>query len=197
MNKKSLDALIRSGALDDFEDRNIMLQNMEEALAYNKGAAGAASQNQSSLFNLIEDKQTLPGLKLKEALLASAEEKLNWERELLGLYISGHPLDKFKEKLAKLKHSVGDAKKLPNETSVVIGGMIEEVRKIMTKKNEPMAFIKVSDYENTIEAVVFPRVLKMYESKIREGACVGIKGKISVRNGDTSIIIDEMKEMSI
>ncbi len=195
LNKKSLEALIKSGAMDELGERGSMLANMEDALQYNKETASIATA-QNSLFGLMENKQTLPGLKLKDAPKALQEEKLAWEKELLGLYISGHPLDKFKDKLAKLKVSVGEARKLQENMPVVIGGMIESVRKIMTKKNDPMAFVKVSDYNNSIEVVVFPGVMAQFDSILKDGNCIGIKGKISLRNGEPSIIADQLKEMT-
>ncbi len=194
LNKKSMEALIKSGAMDTLGERGQMLFNLDEALNYNKETA-KNGQGQTSLFGLMEDQSSVPNLRLKETAPASQEEKLLWEKELLGLYISGHPLDKFKEKMAKIKTNVGEAKKLPNGYPVVTAGMIEEVKQIMTKKNEQMLFVKLSDYQNSVEMVVFPRTLEKYKDIIREGNCVAIKGSVSLRNGDPSIIVDQIKEL--
>ena len=194
LNKKSMEALIKSGAMDALGERGQMLFNLDEALNYNREAA-KNGQSQASLFGLMEDQSSVPDLRLKETAPASQEEKLLWEKELLGLYISGHPLDKFKEKIAKIKTCVGAARKLPNGHPVVTVGMIEEVRQIMTKKNEQMLFVKLSDYEHSIEMVVFPRTLEAHKDIIREGNCIAVKGKISLRGGDPSIIVDQMKEL--
>jgi len=194
LNKKSLESLIKSGAMDALGERNQMIFNMDDALTYNKESA-RSFQNQNSLFSLMKDRSSIPTLKPKEVGPASQEEKLAWERELLGLYISGHPLDKFKDKMSKIKTSIGDAKKMPNNMPVVTAGMIEEIRKVMTKKNEPMLFLKLSDYKDSIELVIFPSVLPQFGNMISEGRCIAIKGRISLRNGDTSIIVEEIKEM--
>ncbi len=194
LNKKSLEALVKSGAMDELGERNQLLENMEDALGYNKESARSA-QNQNSLFAMMQDVSSVPTLKLKGAPSASQQDKLLWEKELLGLYISGHPLDKFKDKLEKIKTGIGDAKKLTDNMPVVTAGMIEEVKKIMTKKNEPMLFVKISDYTDSVETVIFPRILEKYGDIIREGNCVAIKGRISLRNGDPSIICEQMKEM--
>jgi DNA polymerase-3 subunit alpha len=194
LNKKSLEALVKSGAMDELGERNQLLENMGDALGYNKESARSA-QNQNSLFAMMQDVSSVPTLKLKGAQSASQQDKLLWEKELLGLYISGHPLDKFKDKLEKIKMKIGGAKKLPDNMPVVTAGMIEEVKKIMTKKNEPMLFIKISDYTDSVETVIFPRILEKYGDIIREGNCIAIKGRISLRNGDPSIICEEMKEM--
>lgn len=195
LNKKSLEALIKSGAMDAFGERGLMIANMEGALEYNKETASVA-QSQNSLFGLMEDKQTLPGLKFTDAPPALLEEKLAWEKELLGLYVSGHPLEKFKDKLAKLKTDIGGAKKMADNMPIILGGFIEEVRKIMTKKNDPMVFAKLSDYNNSIEVVIFPRTLSAYADIVKEGNCIGVKGKISLRNGEPSVIAEEMKLMT-
>ncbi|HDO23810.1 MAG TPA: DNA polymerase III subunit alpha, partial [bacterium] len=149
LNKKSLEALVKSGAMDALGERNQMLFNMDEALNYNKETA-KMGQSQTSLFGLMQDQSSVPDLKLKEAEPASQDEKLLWEKELLGLYISGHPLNKFKDKMAKIKTKIGKAKKLGNGLPVVTAGMIEEIRKVITKKNASMLFVKLSDYDNTI-----------------------------------------------
>ena len=114
---------------------------------------------------------------------------------MLGLYVSGHPLDKFRDKLEKIKTKIGAAKKLEDNMPVVTAGVIEEVRRIITKRNESMLFIKISDYSDTVEVVIFPGILEKYGDIIREGNCVAIKGRISLRNNEPSIICEEMKEM--
>ena len=194
LNKKSLEALVKSGAMDILGERNQMLVNIDDALDYNRQAV-KSKQNQSSLFSLMQDKTSIPNLNLKKTEPATQEEKLMWEKELLGLYISGHPLNKFKDKMEKIKTKISDAKKLPNNMPIVTAGMIEEIRKVMTKKNEPMLFIKLSDFTDSIEMVIFPRKLNDYGDIIREGNCIGVRGKISIRNNEPSIIVEEMKEM--
>lgn len=195
LNKKSLESLVKAGAMDELGERNQMLFNMEDALAYNKETAKSA-QNQSSLFALMSDDSTVPDLKLKAAEPASQRDKLLWEKELLGLYVSGHPLDKFKDKIQKVKIKIGDAKKLSGNMPVVTVGMIEEAKKIITKKGDSMIFMKLSDYADSIENVIFPKIFDKYANILREGNCVAVKGRMSYRNNDPSIIVEEMKELT-
>jgi DNA polymerase-3 subunit alpha len=194
LNKKSLESLIKSGAMDDLGERKQMIFNMDAALNYNRDLA-KTNNAQNSLFSLMKDKTSIPDLKLKETEPATAEEKLCWEKEMLGLYISGHPLNKFKDKMEKIKTKVNDVKKMPDNMTVITAGMIEEIKKVMTKKNEPMLFVKLSDFNDTIEIVLFPRSLNAYGNIIREGNCVAVKGRISLRNNEPSIICEEMKEL--
>ena len=195
LNKKSLESLIKSGAMDTFGERNKLLFNLEDALAYNK-ESGKAKKNQNSLFALMADNASLPELRFKETEPASQHDRLLWEKELLGLYVSGHPLDKFKDKLEKIKTKIGDIKNLPDNMPLVTAGMIEEAKKINTKKGDPMIFMKLSDYADSIENVVFPKIFEKYASIIREGNCVAVKGRHSIRNGEHSILVEEIKEMT-
>lgn len=195
LNKKSLEALIKSGAFDAIGERNQLLGNLETALDYSREIRQSKAQNQSSLFSLIEDKSSLPSLKMKEFGPASFEERLRWEKELLGLYISGHPLNKFKEKLESRKMTIAAVKSFHEGTPVIVAGMLEGIRKILTKKGEPMLFLRLLDLTGNIEVVVFPRILGAYGQFIKEESCIALKGKISLKGSDPSIICDEIKEL--
>ena len=195
LNKKSLESLIKSGAMDAFGERNKLIFNMEDALAYNK-ESGKSKKNQNSLFSLMTNSASLPELRFKETEPASQHEKLLWEKDLLGLYVSGHPLDKFKDKMEKIKTKIGDVKNLPDNMPFVTAGMIETAKKINTKKGDPMIFMKLSDYTDSIETVIFPKVFEKHASIIREGNCIAVKGRHSIRNGEHSILAEELKEMT-
>ena len=195
LNKKSLESLIKSGAMDAFGERNKFIFNMEDALAYNK-ESGKSKKNQNSLFSLMTDVASLPELRFKETEPASQNDKLLWEKELLGLYISGHPLDKFKDKMEKIKTKIGDIKNLPDNMPFVTAGMIETAKKINTKKGDPMIFMKLSDYTDSVEVVIFPKIFEKYAGIIREGNCIAVKGRHSIRNDEHSILAEEIKEMT-
>jgi DNA polymerase-3 subunit alpha len=197
LNKKSLEALIKAGALDGLGERNQLLENLQIALDYNKETRFAKIQNQSSLFSLMEDKRSVPSLKLKEVKAASFEEKLKWEKELLGLYISGHPLNKFRDALQKRKMNIMVIKSLKDRSPVVLAGMIEEIKKILTKNGEPMLFLRMLDFTGSIETVVFPKTLNDYGAFFQEEECVIIKGRVSIRNGTHNIICNEVKKLKL
>ncbi len=195
LNKKSLEALIMSGAMDELGERGQMLANMEDALLYNKEHANE-ERNQASLFGAMEDQSSIPTLRLKESAPASKNECLTWEKELLGLYISGHPLDEHKEKLEKSGVSIQKIKE-KNEGSIIIAaGIIEDIREIMTKKGERMAFVRLADYNESIEMVVFPKVFFAHKDMFEEKEkCIKVKGRISERNGEKSIIVEAIKTL--
>ncbi len=192
MNKKSLEALIKAGALDIFADRGELLGNLEELLHYSKEINGGSS-SQNSLFS--SSTVSLPKLRLKKTDPISLAEKLSWEKELLGLYISGHPLDKFKDRLAKGSPIKNIKEKMRPGMTVVAAGHIDEIRVIRTKNNAEMAFVKISDFNDRIEVVVFPKIFEKNKTILLPEKCIAIKGKFSDRNGEAGIIADAIKEL--
>ena len=195
LNKKSLEALIKAGALDEFGERGQMLANIELLLEQNKQSTNQAA-NQDSLFGGLGSAIAMPALKLLDAPAATMEEKLAWEKELLGLYISGHPLDKFKDILEKRELTIKRIKEEFKEgMTVVIGGIVEEVKPIITKKNDMMAFLRVADMSSTIEVVVFPKIYEEFKKLLSAESCIAVKGRYSTRNGTPSLIAEKVKEL--
>ncbi len=194
LNKKSLESLIKCGAMDELGERGQMIENLDDILKFNKEASTA--DDQDSLFGLMADTSSLPTLRLREVPVAAPADKLIWEKELLGLYISGHPLDKHKEKLAKREMSIKEVKESLREGMIAIAyGILEEVRPILTKKGDKMLFVKIADYTGSIEAVVFPKLLKEHEAIFIADNCVAIKGRLSMRNGTPSIVTEKAKAL--
>jgi len=200
LNKKSLEALVKSGCMDDLPtgrqdgaDRGIFLANMEDMLLYNH-EANKQNGNQISLFNDI--KVETPTFKLKDGKKATQAEKLLWEKELLGLYISGHPLDRLREKLQSRTLNIKKVKEeMSNGMQVTLAGIIETVRTVVTKNNERMAFLKISDLTDSIEAVVFPSLFKDSINTWTPEKCIAFSGKVTVRNNEKSIAIAAVKEI--
>jgi len=194
LNKKSLEALIKTGAMDLFGERGAMLASMDDALLYHKNYAKEGGM-QNSLFGLMANQESIPRFRLKENMVASKEEKLAWEKELLGLYISGHPLEKHKAELDKLVVTIGKIKRFEEGITTIVGGILQEVRAITTAKGERMAFIKIADFSDSIETVVFPRVFTQYAALLEPDKCLIMKGRISHRNGEPSVIVEKVKEL--
>ncbi len=194
LNKKSLEALIKSGAIDCFGiDRGVMLANLDLILAYNRDGHGTNS-DQSSLFGMMSDVSTLPVLKLLDAPLAEQRDKLAWEKELLGLYLSGHPLDRFRDAIAKTNMNIGKAlTDVKDGASIIVAGIISDVRLVQTKNNETMAFVTITDLSGASEAVVFPRTYTEYKSLIIPDKCLAMKATVNTRNGERSFVIERLK----
>lgn len=190
LNKKQMEALIKSGALDEFGERGNLLANLEGLLTFHK-ESNAAPQDQGSLFGAATVART--ELSLPASPPAILDDKLTWEKELLGLYVSGHPLDKHKEKLARQKPLREYRDNFPRNVETVVAGFLEGARPIMTKNGEPMLFGNLSDMSASVEIVVFPKVFKEYPTLFQPGTCVMLKGKFSDRNGQSSFMVDKAK----
>ncbi|MDD2785858.1 MAG: DNA polymerase III subunit alpha [Patescibacteria group bacterium] len=157
INKKSLESLIRSGATDCYGDRGQLYYNVENMLDYHRQMEREANSGQVNLFATEPQSQAI-GLNLKPAPPVTPQEKLKWEKELLGLYVSEHPFKYMAGKLSSVISPIADLPKLKQEKKARIGGVVTAVKKIYTKKNEPMLFCKLEDGITDCEVVVFPRV---------------------------------------
>lgn len=194
LNRKSLEALIKTGALEEFGERGLLLANLESLLAYHKERS-STPDNQSSLFGLMADASSLPELRLTQAPPANKKEMLLWEKDLLGLYISGHPLEEYREKFKDKNMDLTKLAEAPEGSERIIAGMVTEAREVTTKNNERMIFMKLADFHGVIEVAVFPRVLSEFKDFVQTEACIAIKGKVSKRKGETSFIADKIKAL--
>jgi len=194
LNRKSLEALIKSGALDAFGERGQMMANIETVLSFKKDLAKLSSDNQSSLFAGFDDLSVAPELRLEDSEPASQDEKLLWEKELLGLYLSGHPLDKHKSKLDKHDNSIAKIKKVGVEgVTTVAAGIVQATRPLVTKKGDRMMFLTLADYDDSLDVVIFPETYNEYIDLLEIETCLAVKGKVSLRNGQCSLIASQIK----
>jgi DNA polymerase-3 subunit alpha len=193
LNKKSLEALIKAGALDSFGERGKLISNIETLLEFNKSFS-KVDKDQGSLFGGSSAPKSR--LTLHDAQEATAQEKLSWEKELLGLYISGHPLDKVREKIEKTGTNISKIKTTGrNDQEIVIAAVVQSVKIIITKKNQQMAFIQLEDLTSSIEAVAFPETYKKYLHSLEEDKTLAIKGKVKIREGERTIAIESIKDI--
>jgi len=191
LNRKSLESLIKCGALDSLGARGTLLEHIETMLAFHREATATAPQD--SLFGAFA---TSPELSLPAGKPVSLIDKLVWEKELLGIYVSGHPLDAHEAITKKSKLSIAKIKEeRQSGMLVILPILVTVVRSILTKGGEKMAFITVEDATDSIEAVVFPKLFRQHAGAIIPGACLLVKGKVSVRNGELSLAIEELKPL--
>ncbi len=192
LNKKSLEALIMSGSLDDLGERKAFLTHIEKLLEYRRELSLAPA----GLTSLFGASSAPAEIKIPAEKPATMEEKLAWEKELLGFYVSGHPLDRCKEQLARQKMNLKEMKEsYPRGVETVVGGMLESTQFILTKKGERMMFGRLADYVGNVEIVVFPSTLKDNEKIFTTGSCLMLKGKFSDRNGEASFVTEKVKAL--
>lgn len=195
LNKKSLEALIMTGAFDSLEEeRGQLLENLDNLLAFNKEQVAGKEANQDSLFGGIES--SVNELTMYPGDAATKEQKLIWEKELLGVYVSGHPLDQFEDELQKRASIASIYEDGRNGIPVVTAGMIESVRELLTKKGDHMAFVKLANLTDSIEMVTFPETYRATKELLVPGTCVAVKGKLNIRNDEPSILVDRIKNLA-
>lgn len=195
LNKKSLEALIMCGALDEFGDRGILCANIENLLAFHKGMMQLNASSQVSLFETLDDKPRSV-LKMDDAPVATLDQKLSWEKEILGLYISGHPLDSHSEKLKKATTTIAMLIKKKFDKNKLLVAHIDAAKIIMTKtNNQRMAFLTIQDKSGVAEAVVFPEAFKTIGPLIKEGIVAAMKCSVAERGDKITIMIEDIKPL--
>jgi DNA polymerase-3 subunit alpha len=192
INKKSLECLIRSGALDRFGDRNALFFNIDAILEYHKRQEQEASSGQFSLFAgpSTSDSSAPAPIALKTAPSVSRRELLAWEKELLGLYVSEHPFKEYGERLGGMITPIAQLAEKKAEKKVRVGGVISSAKKILTKNNEPMMFCKLEDQSGDCEVVVFPRVLRDSPLVWQEDHAVIVSGRPSEKEGRMNVLAE-------
>lgn len=202
LNKKSLESLIKVGVFDSLNtDRAGLLAKIEEILAFSQNIKRSLNSSQISLFGA--NYQASPGLFKKELNGNGApipdKEKLSWEKELVGLYISGHPLNQFSEKLKNnrikpIKELLAD-KRGVNGNSRRIAGVISNVKRIISKLGQPILFAKIEDLGGGLEVIVFSDTLAKNPTVWRENNVVIVEGRLSWRNNGPKFICQQAVEL--
>lgn len=193
LNKKSLEALIMTGALDGLGERGHLLGNIDALLAFHKGVAALSTSTQVSLFEGMAEKPKST-LTLAPHESADQKQKLFWEKDLLGLYISGHPLDRFARQIEISKNTIATLLKKKKSPKELLVAHIDTVRIINTKAtNARMAFVGISDATGTMEAVIFPESFKTIGSIIKENTVTALQGSVSDRQNKITFLIDNIK----
>jgi len=206
LNKKSLESLIKAGVFDSLEERNKILSNIESLIQWSKDNKKIKESGQKGLFG---GTTMSINFTMQSVDAINEYDKLNWEKELLGLYVSGHPLEKHKELLDNMAMSIkrvnadlsGQRHINPRERyilqgeTVTIGGIISSIKKIITKKGQPMMFIKLEDLTDRIEVVVFPSMIEKMPELFQENKIVTITGKTDIKDGSPKIIANEIEEI--
>jgi DNA polymerase-3 subunit alpha len=187
-NKKSLEALIKTGALDRFAERNQLLENLDRLLLHNKSVQKEKTTNQPSLFSTAAS--TIPQtISLRAAEPAKLNTQLAWEKELLGLYVSGHPYQKIHEFLDGTLMHMKDLPAQKDGSFVYAGGIILLPKTIVTKKGDPMAFIGLEDMTGKQEVIVFPKTFATVKDVMVEGQICLVSAKVSKREGEEAKLL--------
>lgn len=194
LNKKSIEALTMSGAMDAFGERNSILSNMETILSYAKRAQTDRANGQTNLFGMLPEEQT-PKLVLEQVEAATSSAKLGWEKQLLGLYISDHPFREVQDTIKDFTTTLQEVRVHKERTPLATGGVITSVKKIITKSGEPMAFARLEDSTAEIELLVFPRMYQEHGHLWQPDRMVVVSGKLSDKDDEPKMLVDAVAEL--
>jgi len=215
VNKKCIESLIKAGAFDDFgKTRATLLASFEAIVDTINNESRNKIENQVSMFDLMEDKQE--NIEKQKYLFIEKEEMetrelLSLEKEMLGVYISGHPLDKYRKSIERQSNistinmmkineeveTVGEAISYKDGQSVKFIGIISKVKKKFTKKNTTMAFVTVEDFFGSTEIIIFDGVYQKMSHIIVEDNIILIEGRLSIREDEpVKIVASSIKEFS-
>ena len=205
VNRKALESLVKAGALDGFSDRSTLLENMDSLLAFASRIQKERMAGQVGLFADEMVEEMTPKIYLENATITyNKQEQLKWERDLLGLYLSEHPLKTFETYLAELTMPISTLKPEMDGKAVVVGGAIVDKREITTKKGQKMAFVRIADLQSELEVILFPSVYQQTIGIWERDKVVMIKGKINSKDRDTGeigqeikILADEAREITV
>lgn len=195
INKKSMESLVMAGALDDLGERAELLYNMEKILTYAANFQKNKSAGQSSLFG-SEDSIETADISLDKTKPADKKQRLSWERELLGMYVSEHPLSGIghiiephrTKKLSEVRTDI-------EGEYIRVSGIITNLQKILTRQNQNMIFAKLEDTEANIEILVFPKLLETTLALWQNDKIVAVEGFVSFKDGAPKILAELVYEI--
>jgi DNA polymerase-3 subunit alpha len=197
VNKKTLEALAQSGALDGLADRRLVLDNYERIVEYRK-SCGDVSASQESLFGVSVTEQEKPKIDFPNTPAATELEKLKWEKQALGLYVSSHPLAGLRKYIAKKAELIGDLQRKDTGKRITLAGLEEGTRKITTKKGEAMAILSLEDPTGKIEVTLFPRVYaQAHEVLGQPDTVLVVAGTLEIRAGQFQLVAEAIKRASL
>lgn len=192
VGKRALESMIKVGAFDEFGSRPALLDTLDRIISISITHFRAAQSGQISLFGMhtgiIED------IKLPEmAREISRREVLDWERDLLGLYVSDHPLSPYMDVLTNaVSHFSGELKDVPHEGKVRVAGLVNRIRPYQTRAGKPMGFVAIEDLQGLIELVIFPRTWAQYQGLLEHEKLIVVEGKVDNQGSETKVLVDSI-----
>ncbi len=191
VGKRALECLIKVGALDEFGGRQALLENLDRLVALSTEHQRAAQAGQLSLFGFsTPSSDSWQEIHLPD-LPTDRRQMLAWERELIGLYLSEHPLQPYQADLLRIvTHTSAQLEEAAHEEKVRVAGLVTSVRPYQTKSGKPMGFVTLEDLQGEIELILFPKTWERYHPLFQEGAILIVEGKVDALNPPPKILVD-------
>ncbi len=194
VGKRALESLVRVGALDSFGPRKALLEALDQIISVSSSHFKALNSGQLSFFGTIEGVEE--DIILPATSLLDQREQLEWERELIGLYVSDHPLTPYLPTLQrKVSYFSGQLGTANPGDKVTVAGMVTRFRNHQTKKGDPMGFVTLEDIQGQIELVIFPRAWEKYGTLVTPDRVLLAEGKVDSTSGDPKILVDRLSEV--
>lgn len=193
VNRKAWESLVKAGAFDALGDRSDLLFNLDTILAFASKLQKEALSGQVDMFAALGGDKLMPSVELKASPVKyTSKEQLMWERELLGLYISAHPLDNYDAFFEEQTIPLHACTPQIDGQKVSVGGLVSTIRTIVTKAGTKMAFVGIEDKTSEAELIVFPRLYEQLGDSLQQDAIVKVAGTINARDRDGNMT-DEAK----
>lgn len=197
INKKTLESLALSGAFDEFADRKAIAESVDDITQYAKSIQKIGAEGQTDIFGAMDQDAPVSDIKLKKVQPATLMERLNNEKEYLGLYVSGHPLRGLKKYLAKKVYLIESLTRRQVGKTVKLGGLLSKIKKVFTKAGAHMLYCELEDPTGRIEVIVFPKVYSQYASFFVEGQILVMEGRLDIRSGNLQFSCNNAKSVSL
>ena len=195
VNKKVIEVLVKSGSFDfTGRSRRGMYEAVEQMLGWGQQTQKEVAGGQNALFS--NDDVIRCGVKIGEGEWQK-RDLLTFEKETIGFYLSGHPLEEYRSLFRKHATCYSkDLGKISAGTEIIMGGLIQAMRKITTSKGDMMAFLTLEDFHGMTEVVVFPRTFEKTRHLLEEDKMVVVKGKVETRKGNPNVLVQEIWDLS-
>lgn len=197
LNKKTIEALAFSGAMEELGERKQLALSFDLIADFGKKAASSYQEGQAGLFDDLPAEEIQDELKLEEVEPATDTEKLKWEKECLGLYVSSHPLSGLKQYFKKRVIPLDQLYSKTVGKPIKVGGIISSFRKVITKKGDPMAMFQLEDPFGKVDGVMFPKAYAKHSHMLENDQPVFIEGILEKRMGELQVIFNKGESMPI
>lgn len=197
LNKKTIEALAKSGALDSLGERRMLVEHYDKLVEFSK-AAGDAGSAQTDLFGSLEGAEEESRIEFPQTEKATSLEKLQWEKETLGMYVSSHPLAGLRKYIGKKAQLIATLTAKDAGKRITLAGIEEGIKKITTKKGETMAILNLEDPTGKMEVTLFPRVYQQAAAALEKPDTVlVIAGTVDMRAGQLQMRAEAIKKASL
>ncbi len=196
VGKRPLECLIKVGALDRFGKRSQLLAVLDQMVEKSSQVHNDRASGQLSIFDLFGESgaSQVTAIPLPDLEEVKGKERLQWEKELLGVYANSHPLQQMNIDWRRIATcSCAELDERYHDKGVALAGMITSIRTINTKKGDQMAFVQIEDVQGQCEVVVFPRTYAELKEKLITDQIYVFKGKAQTREGQTSLLLESMQ----